>query len=205
MFVSSRTCGRGYGNDSAGEGLGFKNNHLGGSMASRPQQLCWIPILARLGCAGLPVWAVSAWEWSWGEHSSAVGVGPHWGWMPACALLCPTETACAPGRGWHWAGVSGGHLGRSQQPVQRCRGCCRPCPSWDHLGVSPGATGTFFQDEWVGTVREAVVLSPESGVTHRLTLKGLSLSASSCLGPSCQGSDFFGQCETCCHMGSAGG
>lgn len=40
VSVSPRTCGRGHGNDSTGEGLGFKNNHLGSGMASWPHQLC---------------------------------------------------------------------------------------------------------------------------------------------------------------------
>lgn len=71
-------------------------------------------------------------------------------------------------------------------------------------GAGPGAPGTFLQEELVGTGREAGGLSPESGVSPRLTLKGLSLSATDCLGPSCQDSSFCGQCETCCHVGTCG-
>lgn len=77
------------------------------------------------------------------------GVGACWGWMPACPLLCPTETGCASDRGWHWVGAPVGHLGRSQQPVQVCRGWYRPypgedhleCGAWSHWDLLPGGAG----------------------------------------------------------------
>lgn len=66
-------------------------------------------------------------------------------------------------------------------------------------GAGPGAPETFLQEELVGTGREARGLSPESGVSPRLTLK-----VTDCLGPSCRDSSFCGQCETCCHVGTCG-
>lgn len=106
VSISPRMCERGYGNDSTGEGLGFKNNHLGGRMASWPHQLSWIPVLPQLGCVGIPVWAVPTWEWSWGEDSMAV-----WQWeldpagmdacMPPCsAPLKPAVPQVEADTGW---------------------------------------------------------------------------------------------------------
>lgn len=185
MSVSPRMCERGHGNDGAGEGLEFKNNHLGRRMGSWPHQLSWIPILPQLGCAGVPLWAVPTWEWTWGKDSTAAW---QWSWSllgldacmpPALKLAVPRVEA---GTGWvlQW-----GTWGEASSLSRCAEAGTDPTLARITWSVGPGATGTFFQEELGGTGGEAVGLSPESGVSHRLTLKGLSLSATACLGTSC--------------------
>lgn len=89
---ASGTCRRGQGNDSTGEGLGFKNNRLGGCVASWPS----CAALESRPAPALAGLSPHAWELSHGQqHGSSSGGGPCLG-SDACVppSLCSSEADC---------------------------------------------------------------------------------------------------------------